>query len=190
MTLLDASSWLHSLAGRTGWFDDLVKVVAQDAVYLVVIVLLALYLTVDSLRPLVAAAGGAVLALVVASLIGVAWDRPRPFVAGHFTPLFAHAADSGFPSDHLCGLGGVCGGAWFASRRWAAFTAVLAVLVALARVVAGVHYVSDVVAGFVIGVACGVAVWYAAAPLTPFVDRIDRELRRSRLRPRLPARRG
>jgi membrane-associated phospholipid phosphatase len=86
---------------------------------------------------------------------------PRPFVqAPSSPPLFPHAADNGFPSDH-----GAAGGLLAAlvtahKRAVGAVVAVGAVLIAAARVAAHVHHVQDVVAGLAIGVAAGVlAVW-------------------------------
>ncbi len=124
------------------------------------------------------------LAVVIAGIIGDIHYSARPFVAGHYMPLFAHPNNSSFPSDHLCALGGITGGAWMGSRLLGAASAVLAALVAFARVYAGVHYVTDVIAGFLIGVASGVVVWYAIRPVMPLVDDVDTELRRRGLRPR------
>lgn len=178
------SSDIRGLAGRSSAVDDLMSFVAQDLLYAVVLVFIALWFRRDGLRAGLAAGLGAILAVVIAGIIGDIHYSARPFVAGHYTPLFAHPNDASFPSDHLCALGGVTGGAWMGSRLLGVASAVLAALVAFARVYAGVHWVDDVVAGFVIGVACGIAVWYAIRPAMPLVDQLDAELRRRGLRPR------
>jgi len=85
-------------------------------------------------------------------------SRPPP-------PLRAVAADGyGFPSGHATGAAAVYGGLaltldWRSTRgRLLAAGAVVAV-VAVARVVLGVHYLADVAAGVVAGTAVLVATW-------------------------------
>jgi undecaprenyl-diphosphatase len=103
---------------------------------------------------LVAGAGVLVLDPVLKSLVG----RLRPVVAH---PV-AHGQGNSFPSGHALGSI-VCYGALFlvflpAMRgRWRrAFTAGIAALIALigiSRILLGVHYVSDVLGGWALGVA-------------------------------------
>jgi len=188
MPQASVSGALHDLAGRSAAFDDLVRFAAEYLIYAVLLVALALWLRPQGLRTGVAAAGGAVLALVAGGIIGTVWDRPRPFVAGHFTPLFAHPNDASFPSDHLLVLGALAGAALMAWRPAALVTLALAVAVGLGRVIAGVHYVSDVLGGFLIGAAAAIAVWVALTPALSLLGDADRELRRLHLRPRDPGR--
>jgi len=102
----------------------------------------------------VTGAGALVLDPVLKSLVG----RLRPVLAH---PV-AHAPGNSFPSGHALGSL-VCYGAIFvvfipaARGRWrTVFTVVIAVLVALigiSRILLGVHYLSDVLGGWAIGVA-------------------------------------
>jgi undecaprenyl-diphosphatase len=186
MLQASVSSALHDLAGRSAAFDDLVRFAAEYLLYASLLVALALWLRPQGLRAGIATAGGAIIALIVGGIIGTLWDRPRPFVAGHFTPLFAHPDDASFPSDHLLVLGALAGAALMAWRPAALVTLALAVAVALGRVIAGIHYVGDVVGGFLIGAAAAIAVWVALTPVLSLLADVDRELRRMRLRPRGP----
>ena len=96
---------------------------------------------------------GAAIAILVAHVIGGLAPIARPFVALGGSPLFGHAADASFPSDHVT-IGISMLGARITDRRlqWAAAAVVL--LVGLARVLAGVHWLDDVVAGALIGLVC------------------------------------
>ena len=183
-TVADLSSAIHGLAGRSSAVDSLMTFLAQDLLYGVVLVFAVLWFRRDGLCAGLAAGLGAVVAVGVSALIGDIHDAARPFVADHFTPLFAHGNDASFPSDHLCALGGGAAGAWMSSRLLGGATALLAALVGFARVYAGIHYVADVVVGFLIGVTCGVVVWHAIRPAMPLIDGVDAELRRRGLRPR------
>lgn len=102
----------------------------------------------------------ALLALVLGKIANRLWYDPRPFVLGHFTPLVAHAADNGFPSDHtlLVSAIAVIGTYW--DRRLGAALWVIAVLVAIARVYVGVHHLIDVLASMVIALVAVMA-WHA-----------------------------
>lgn len=182
--LADPTTALHDLAGRSAVLDDVMKFVAQDLLYAALLVFVVLWFQPDGLRAGLAAGLGALLALGISTLIGDIHYSARPFVADHFTPLFAHTDDASFPSDHLCALGAVAAGAAMSSRLVGNAAALLAGMVAFARVYAGIHYVGDVVAGFVIGAGCAVLIWYALRPAMPLLDRLDAELQRRRLRPR------
>ena len=182
-SIADLSGAIHALAGRSAALDDVTRFAAQDLLYAVVLVFGILWCRRDGLRAGLAAGLGALVAVAISAIIGDVHHSARPFIAGHYAPLFAHADDAAFPSDHLAALGAVTAGAWMSSRRIGAATAVLALMIAFARVYAGVHYVGDVTAGFVIGVAAGLLVWSAIRPLVPMLDRLDAGLRRCRLRP-------
>lgn len=104
------------------------------------------------------------LALLVAHLVSVAVDRPRPFV-GHADQIILftkHAADAGFPSDHTTAAFAIAGTlvlrlGW---RWWPVLAA--AVVLGVVRVGLGLHYPSDVLAGAVLGLAAaGLVCWLA-----------------------------
>jgi membrane-associated phospholipid phosphatase len=60
-------------------------------------------------------------------------------------------------------------GVFFLAKRVGSGFMVAAILVALSRVLIGLHYPSDVVAGVLIGVA---SAWIVTAAALPFVDRL------------------
>jgi len=181
----DLSSSIHGLADRSEAADWLMTFAAQNLLVVVAaVVVLALWFRPAALRAGLTAALGALLALGVAATLGGIHAEARPFVADHFVPLFPHDPDSSFPSDHLAVLGAVTAGAWFGSRRLGYVAAAASLIVAFARVFAGVHYVGDVIAGFVVGVASGALVWFALSLAVPILNAVDRVLQDHHLRPR------
>jgi membrane-associated phospholipid phosphatase len=91
---------------------------------------------------------------------------PRPPVDVQAVP--AEELSNGFPSGHALGATVVYGGLVAVDDRlqsvsWALGAGVLITLIALSRVVIGVHYVGDVVVGVAIGCAILGALWVVVA---------------------------
>lgn len=179
--MADLTNAVHGLAGHSAVADEMARIAANYLVFFGVFALAWLYFRQASLRTFIAAGLAAVAAVGIAGLIGLVDYVPRPFVAEHFVPLIQHSADSSFPSDHLAALGALCGASWFCARRLSVAAAVVAAAVAFARVYVGVHWITDVAAGFALGVITGAAIWYLTAGADPLVARLDRLLRRWRM---------
>lgn len=93
---------------------------------------------------------GGLLSLLLAHIASSLYYNPRPFMVGHFTPLIAHAAGNGFPSDHTL-LAAFIG--WVTlryTRKYGVVILTIALLIGLARVAAGVHHLEDIIASFII----------------------------------------
>lgn len=93
---------------------------------------------------------GGLLALLLAKIGSHLISDPRPFVAGHFTPLVPHANDNGFPSDHALITSFLAFLVWPFSRRFSAGLMAVALAVSAARVAAGIHHPLDILGSFVI----------------------------------------
>lgn len=118
-----------------------------------------------AVRILIAVIAGAAAAALLLVLASNLVSEARPFVAdSHTIQLLRHRADNSFPSDHatIASLVAVTG-----SLAWPKFAPVflsLAVLVGLARVLSGVHYPGDVVAGWAIGGLVAFGAWQLFQP--------------------------
>jgi undecaprenyl-diphosphatase len=99
---------------------------------------------------------GIALTAVVVLIIKFSVRRQRP--EGEWGQIYRKTDPHSFPSGHaarafmLAVLAVAMGPAWFG---WALL--IWAPLVALARVATGLHYVSDVLAGWVLGIVMGLA---------------------------------
>ena len=105
-------------------------------------------------------------AFVVGTLVRKAIDRPRPYTALGFTPLFPKdKPGQSMPSRHCFSAAAIAATVWYVLPPLGAVLAVLAVIIAVSRVVTGVHFVSDVLAGLAFGLVFAVAgrVAYIAA---------------------------
>ena len=143
--------------------DELVKIVAKYFLVLSVLgaaVVLYRMPKTERLRFVILLAAGGIVALAFAKLGSMLYDNPRPFVQGHFTPLLPHAADNGFPSDHTLLAAFLAWASLTKSRKIGAALLVVALLVGLARLQAGVHHAVDIAGSFVLsGLACWLVWW-------------------------------
>lgn len=134
--------------------------VAQYLLFVLAFAAALVWLTRDRTGKVVLAAEAVVgLGLVGIGiwLAGHVHTDPRPFVHDpHSAPLFPHAADNGFPSDHSAAAGLLTVLVVRYQRVVGALIGVGAVLIAWARVAAHVHHAQDVVAGLLIGAVAGV----------------------------------
>ncbi len=160
---------------------DAVSLIAQAGLYVVALLAVCVWLTVtrpEKVAMAVEMVVGMVAVAILVKLAGALHTDPRPFVENpSLHPWFSHSADNGFPSDHTA----VAAVTSFvvAGRRLKAGTALLVVtvLLAVARVLAHVHHVEDVVAGGVIGLAAaivGALAWRAVRDVA-WVRRVSRE---------------
>ena len=85
------------------------------------------------------------LCLAFIKLGGALYYDPRPFVTQHLTPLFPHARDNGFPSDHTALTMVVALCVLFYSWRWGLVLVGVSLLAGVARVRAHVHSPIDIV---------------------------------------------
>ena len=99
---------------------------------------------------------------VLGTLLRAAINRPRPYEALNFTPLFSKdTKGQSMPSRHCFSAAAIAGTAWYVLPPLGAVLAVLGVLIAISRVVTGVHYISDVLAGLAFGSVFAVLGWNA-----------------------------
>ncbi len=100
---------------------------------------------------------GGTLAYGLAKLAGHLFYNARPFVVAHSQPLFAHAADNGFPSDHTLLSATIAFVVMSFSTRWGSVLLAVSFLIGLARVAAHVHHLIDILGAIAIA---GIAVWF------------------------------
>jgi len=92
------------------------------------------------------------LALPVNQVISHLWSRPRPYAAHSAVTVIAdRSTDPSFPSDHAAAAFAIAYAIGAFSATVGALFLSGATIVALSRVAGGLHYPSDVVAGFLVG---------------------------------------
>jgi membrane-associated phospholipid phosphatase len=132
-------------------------------------------------RTVLLAVLAAVLALGVNAGLNAAVPRLRPFVVLPAHVLVPRPQDPSFPSDHAAVAAAI--GATLLLRGEEAFgiaAMVGAAAIGTARVMAGIHYPSDILGGMAVGAACAAAITAARhvlEPLLVFLIALARRLR-------------
>ncbi len=102
------------------------------------------------------------LIYLVAKLLGMIISDPRPFLITHTKPLIDSAIDNGFPSDHTLLTMALASIVFLYNRKLGIFLTVLALLVGIARVFAGVHHWLDIFGSICIAIAVAGTTYFIA----------------------------
>ncbi|HJV33395.1 MAG TPA: phosphatase PAP2 family protein [Patescibacteria group bacterium] len=159
---LDISSFraINGMAGRSDALDAFFIFCATYLIFAMIALVLA-YVAVawktshfeGRVENLAHAAWAAAIGALVQVPFAYFWFRARPFVALEDVVKLVDRLpnEKSFPSAHATLAFALAGSIALRNRRWGNVLLVLAALVAVGRVAAGVHYPSDVVGGTLVG---------------------------------------
>lgn len=85
-------------------------------------------------------------------------NRPRPFLSDESLLPLIRPGESSFPSGHAASSFAAATSLFLYKKKAGIPAYLLAAAIAFSRLYIGVHYPTDVLAGMVIGIVCGVAV--------------------------------
>ena len=106
-------------------------------------------------------------AIILTKLASIFYFHHRPFIVNGTIPLVTHGDDNGFPSDHVLVAATLASVVYFYWRKLGMILMVLALLVGLGRVWAGVHWPIDILGGLIIGAFAGWAGYELAKKIFP-----------------------
>src|SRR3989344_1115451 len=157
---------IHILAGQYQWLDLLIEFFAVYSGYVLIGVVLCVVIFRSSPRYrlmfLEAVASVVVARLVITELIKRLIQNPRPFDA--MSEVYNLIPESGwsFPSGHASLYFAIATVVWFYNRKLGVVFYIVAILMGLARVMAGVHWPLDIFGGLVVGIISTIVVHHFA----------------------------
>ena len=110
---------------------------------------------------------------LIAKLTDLFFYNPRPFVVDHVKPLFVHATDNGFPSDHTLLTTTIALIVFTYNRKIGVFLGILSLIVGFSRVLANVHHPVDILGGIVIAFISVMFSWYLIKKLNNLKQKVS-----------------
>ena len=95
----------------------------------------------------------------VAEIIRLFYKNPRPFLNHNVHQLILVNGYS-FPSGHSAFFFAMATAIYFFNKKWGIGFFAASIIIGLSRVIAGVHYPSDIFGGMVIGIIVACLVFY------------------------------
>ncbi len=163
--------YLNGWAGASPGRDMAIVFFAQYLAYLCVAAFfLFLVLRHGAAREKIRIFRVAVLSVIIARLgiteiIRFFYHRPRPFTAYHVHQLIAEREWS-FPSGHAAFFFAMAAAIYGYDKKWGRAFFAASIAMGIARVIAGVHYPSDILGGAMVGIGVAYAVFYFAEKRT------------------------
>lgn len=162
------NGWVH----QNALLDTIILMTAEylPIVYLVIaLALLVAWVRTGRARTadIVAVTLTMLIAVSLSDALKAFFQAPRPFIAlDGVTLLFTHGAYDSFPSGHAVVFSALSGAFFFLSRAWGWVFAVGALLIGVARITAGIHFPSDTLAGFAVGICSAVFAYVVVSRFT------------------------
>jgi len=164
---------LRGFVGQSALGDAIVIFFAEYFAYALVaafcpLLLLSKYATRKKIEIFLTVCLSVVISrFVVTEIIRLFCHRLRPFAAYGFHPLIPENAYS-FPSGHAAFFFAMGAAIFCYNKKWGFGFFAAAVIMGIARVMAGVHYPSDILGGMVVGTLTAAIVYSALSRLTVF----------------------
>ena len=159
---LDVFEYVRQFVGVSDLGDQLIVFFAEFAIILFFVLLIALFIyhyskkNRDNTRVLAMSMISFPMSWGISRMFKMLFNTSRPFESLDIEPLIGVAALAGaFPSGHTAMIATASFILWRFNRFYAIAGLVVAIVVGMSRVVAGVHWPIDIAGGIVLGVLLG-----------------------------------
>lgn len=160
--------FFNNFAGHYRVFDAIIIFLSEYLQYILIfafILLLCLSKQYDAPKKtrifLVTAAAMIIARLGITEIIRFFYHRPRPFLVETAHKLISNGdlfysdTEWSFPSGHSAFFFAMATAIYFYNKRWGICFFIAAILMNLNRIIAGVHYPSDILGGAIVGIVTG-----------------------------------
>ncbi len=144
--------FFYNLAHKSVFFDNIVTFVAVYFIYIVIIsALLFSFFYRKSWRDLFLVCFSGGIVWILAKILKILIHTPRPFDAfSGVQPIFIETGYA-FPSGHTAVAAAIAFALFFINKKVGYLFMFFALVIGLARIIAGVHFPIDILGGFALG---------------------------------------
>lgn len=146
---------LNQYAGQNFFVD---KTFIFFAEYLVAFFVVLFLIEFRKAKAVYNAIFSSVSVVVLNILISMVYYRPRPFVSHNAHLIINHVKDASFPSDHAAISFAFATALFIYNRKVGVVAYGIAILISISRVFAGLHYMTDIIAGAILGIAVSLVI--------------------------------
>ncbi|MYL43638.1 undecaprenyl-diphosphatase [Virgibacillus salexigens] len=159
---IDLFRMVNNLGKGLTYLNPTIVFVAKYMVFLLALAVIAFWFTRSKNNRMMIICGSItfVLAEIIGKIFGKIYSNNPPFAElSHVNHLIDHEIDNSFPSDHTILFFSFCITFFLFKKRSRIFWIMIAILVGLSRIWAGVHYPADVIVGAAISILVAILVY-------------------------------
>ena len=160
--------YLNSFTGQVAWFDNVVVFFAGTfGILIIIFVALFLFFHQENnnfefiwqalgkrIKEVSLVFVGGVSAWLLAQILKAIFAMPRPFIALPDVHLLINETGfDSFPSGHATFFAALAISIYFYHKHFGIILGIFALLIGLARIIAGIHFPVDILAGYLLGIA-------------------------------------
>jgi len=150
---------LNNLAGKSVFFDNTVIFFGQYLAYVLVVIFLLIVVKNKNWKMLFLSVFSVFLSrVVITEIIRFFYFVPRPFVNNNIVQIIFNETSGSFPSGHAAILFALAMAIYFFHKKWSILFFSGAILIGVARIIAGIHWPIDILGGAIIGILSAVLI--------------------------------
>jgi len=152
--------YFHGFVGQGVCFDSIIIFCAKYLPYIMIAVLGLFFIfgrdRKRELKMMIYAGASVILSrLVITEIIRYFYPVARPFIVYQFTPLIYDYANS-FPSGHAAFFFALATIIFLFHKKWGIAYFLGAIIISISRIMAGVHWPTDILGGLAVGVVSAI----------------------------------
>jgi undecaprenyl-diphosphatase len=152
--------YLNNLAGQSKIFDDIIIFFGQYFAYILVAVFLLIVVKNKNWKMFFVSVISVFLSrAVIIEIIRFFYNAPRPFLTPGVHQLIFNETSGSFPSGHAAFFFALAMAIFFFHKKWSILFFAGAILIGVARIIAGIHWPIDILGGAIIGVLSAIFVY-------------------------------
>lgn len=167
--------FFYNLAHTSVFFDKTVIFFAETLPYIFIFLIFCFFLQKDNIfnikkifeilllkwRNIFLVLIAGIVAYLFSYVLKIIIHLPRPFVKFDYVVSLFRETGFAFPSGHATFFMALAFGIFFQNKKFGYFFIILAILIGLARIIAGVHFPVDILGGFVLGAIVATGIKFA-----------------------------